>query len=391
MEFDPLKTEKKRARRDWLIIWLCLTAVVATVVWSSAAKLARVVRAEGQIVTATRTEIVQNLEGGILVSIAVEEGDQVNAGEELARLDPTQFATNVAEIEHKVSALEIRRTRLEAEARKAENFQIPAQLVEQRPNLSRSETLVFMTRQRSRQSTMERLEQRIELRSQEVSLLGPLVGTRAVSELQLLNAKLALSELVSERARFVSEQDRDIAAELSEIVAEIDLLNSTLRSRQDQLARTVVRASSSGVVHQLFFATPGAVVGPGEPILEIVPAEDRLIIEARVEPKDIGYVTSGMRATLKVTAYDYRVNGTLSGKVVRVGADTVPDPIDPRLPHAFIVSIEVDPKDEERWLGAGLELRNGLLVDAELQATETRVIDYILRPVFRAKEALAEL
>ena len=391
MELDLLDGDGKRERRDWWIIWLCVAAVVCAVVWGSVAEIARVVRADGQIVTATRTRIVQNLEGGIIVSIAVEEGDGVMAGEELMRLDPTRFEANVAELEHKISALEIRRVRLEAEAKGQGYLRIPQELTDQRPKLSNSEMLVFETRQRSRQSTTERIERGIELRSREVAMLGPLVNTKAVSEIQLLNAELALSELVTERARFVSEQDRDIAAELAEVVAEIDLLNSTLRSKQHQLARTVVTAPSGGTVHQLFFATPGAVVGPGEPILEIVPAEDRLVIEARVQPKDIGYVTEGMRATLKITAYDYTVNGTLSGTVERIGADTVPDPVDPRLPHAFIVAIEVDASEEARWMRAGLELKNGLLVNAELQATNTRVIDYVLRPVLRAKEALAQL
>ena len=388
---DPLAKDGEREQRDHLIIWLCLITLAAAVVWSSFAELARVVRADGQIVTATRTRIVQNLEGGIIVAIDTEEGDEVRADQELMRLDPTRFEANVAELEQKISALEIRRARLEAEAQGAEDLLIPEPLIQQRPNLSDSETRLFATRQKYKRSTLNRLDQSIELRNQEVTVLEPLVATRAVSELQLLNARLALSELVTERASFVSDQDRDVAAELAEVVAEIDVLNSTLRSKKHQLARTVISAPSDGIVHQLFFTTPGAVVGPGEPILEIVPAEDHLLIEARVEPKDIGYVTLGMRATLKVTAYDYRVNGTLAGEVVRIGVDTVPDPIDPRLPHAFIVSIEVDRADEQRWLAAGLELRNGLLVNAELQATETRVIDYVLRPVFSAREALAEL
>ena len=388
---EPLARDGEREKRDNLIIWLCLITLAAAVVWSCFAELARVVRADGQIVTATRTRIVQNLEGGIIVAIDTEEGDEVRADQELMRLDPTRFEANVAELEQKISALEIRRARLEAEAQGAEELLIPELLIQQRPNLSDSETRLFATRQKHKRSTLNRLDQSIELRNQEVTALEPLVATRAVSELQLLNARLALSELVTERASFVSDQERDIAAELAEVVAEIDVLNSTLRSKKHQLARTVISAPSDGIVHQLFFTTPGAVVGPGEPILEIVPAEDRLLIEARVEPKDIGYVTLGMRATLKVTAYDYRVNGTLAGEVVRIGVDTVPDPIDPRLPHAFIVSIEVDRADEQRWLAAGLELRNGLLVNAELQATKTRVIDYVLRPVFSAREALAQL
>ena len=391
MKADLEEHDRKGARRESAIIWLCVITAVAVVVWMSVAELARVVRAQGRIVTATRTQIVQNLEGGIVVAIAVEKGDRVDQGEELMRLDPTRFEANVAELEQKISALALRRVRLEAEAQAMAQLVLPESLALKRPDLASSEALVFETRARARQTTLDRLNQSIALRRDEVALLEPRVETRAVSELQLLTARLALSELMTQRDRFVSDQDREIASELSEVVAEIDVLSSTLRSKRHQLERTVVRSPAAGVVHQLFFATPGAVVGPGEPILEIVPAEDRLLIEARVQPKDIGHVTPGMQATIKVTAYDFSVHGTLSGKVVQVGADTVADPVDPRLPHAFLVDVEVDPASEERWRAAGLELRNGLLVNAELQARRTRVIDYVLRPVLRAREALAQL
>ena len=391
MKAELAEIERSGARRDSGIIWLCVITVAAVVVWMCVAELARVVRADGRIVTATRTQIVQNLEGGIVVAIDVNEGDPVQQDQELMRLDPTRFEANVAELDQKISALNLRRVRLEAEAQRKAALVIPGSLARKRPGLARSEALVFDTRQRARETTLERLDQSIALRREEVSLLEPRVTTRAVSELQLLTARLALSELMTERDSFVSDQDREIAAELAEVVAEIDVLAATLRSKKHQLDRTVVRAPAAGVVHQMFFSTPGAVVGPGEPILEIVPAQDRLLIEARVQPKDIGYVTQGMAATIKVTAYDYSVHGTLTGRVVQVGADTVADPVDPRLPHAFLVNVEVDPASEERWRAAGLELRNGLRVNAELQARQTRVIDYVLRPVLRAKEALAQL
>ncbi|MBC6438010.1 MAG: HlyD family efflux transporter periplasmic adaptor subunit [Rhodobacteraceae bacterium] len=391
MKADLAEAEGAGARRDTAIIWLVLITIMAVVAWMCVAELARVVRAEGRIVTATSTRIVQNLEGGIVVAISVAEGDRVQQGQELMRLDPTRFAANVAELEQKISALEIRRARLEAEAQGAPQLVIPATLARNRPGLARSEMLVFDTRRRARQTTIDRLDHSIGLRREEVAVLEPRVATRAVSELQLLNARLALSELLMERDGFTSDQDRAIAAELSEIVAEIDVLQSTLRSKRHQLDRTIIRAPAAGIVHQLFFQTPGTVVGPGEPILEIVPAEDHLLVEARVLPKDIGHVAIGLEATIKVTAYDYSVHGTLTGRVVRVGADTVADPVDPRLPHAFLVSVEIDQASEDRWLASGLELRNGLRVTAELQAQKTTVIDYVLRPVLRAKEALQEL
>ncbi|MBC6416647.1 MAG: biotin/lipoyl-binding protein, partial [Rhodospirillales bacterium] len=175
MKADLEERDRKGARRESAIIWLCVITVAATVVWMSVAELARVVRAQGRIVTATRTQIVQNLEGGIVVAIAVGKGDRVDQGEELMRLDPTRFEANVAELEQKISALELRRVRLEAEAQGKAQLVLPESLALKRPDLASSEALVFDTRTRARQTTLDRLNQSIVLRRDEVALLEPRV------------------------------------------------------------------------------------------------------------------------------------------------------------------------------------------------------------------------
>lgn len=376
---------------DRRVIWLVSSVVLVFGVWSSFAELARVVRADGLIVTSTRTQIVQNLEGGIITSIDVAEGDRVILGEELVRLDPTRFAANVAEIEQNISALTIQRIRLEAEVVGQGELEIPAKIKAARPQLASKEVQLFLARKRSRTSTISSYENSLRLKKNEVAVLRPLVETRAVSRLRLLESELSLSEIQQKLSNYAANQAREIAEDLAKVVAEIDILESKLASRKDQLSRTVVRAPASGVVNKTLFSTVGAVVGPGEPILEIVPDNSVLQSEVRVLPKDIGFISYGMRCNLSVTAYDARIYGTIKGKVVRIGADTVADSIDPRRPASFIVTIQIDDDDKKRWTSSNRELRNGMTVEATLEAQPTRVLHFILNPLYRAKEGLSNI
>lgn len=377
--------------RDNTIIWLCLVVVAVFVTWASVAELDRVVRASGQVVPSARTQIVQNLEGGIVEKLTVEEGDIVESGEELLRLDRTRFESSVGELEQDIVVLRFRSLRLQAEIEGLEQLEVPDDLAASRPDLHALETQLFEARRKADQTQRRNLARLIDMRSEEVDLLRPLVDSGAVPALQLMGAEVALTELETQLSRYETEYQREIAQMLSEVAADLDRLEQSVSARRDQLRRTLISAPASGVVNQLFFSTVGAVIGPGEPILEIVPSDEGILIEVRVQPKDIGYIIDDMEAILKVTAFDYSVFGTLSGHVVRIGADTVPHPDDRTQPPAFLVAVRVDDDSLTDWLARDLDLRTGMVVEAELQAGATKVLQYMLKPILRAKEALSEV
>ena len=228
----------------------------------------------------------------------------------------------------------------------------------------------------------------IGLKRHEVGLLEPLVESQAVSKLQLIQARQSLLELEAQAQSLTTEHARDLAVQLPDTVLELAQLRQTMTAAQNQLQRTEVVAPTDGIVNRLLFSTVGAVVGPGEPIFEIVPASEDLRVEARVATQDIGFVTTGMRAALKVTAYDFTVHGTLLGTVSQVSAGTVPNEEDRTLPPAFIATIELDPESLRDWRARDLEIRPGMIVDAELQAGNTRILHYVIRPILRARDAL---
>ena len=154
------------------------------------------------------------------------------------------------------------------------------------------------------------------------------------------------------------------------------------------MARATITAPANGTVNQILFKTIGAVISPGQTILEIVPNGGNMLVETRVMPKDIGYVVPDMRASLKLTAYDYSIYGTMLGKVIKIGADTVPDKENHNAPPSYVVIVEISPESLEDWHKRGLELRTGMVVEAELEAGHMRIIDYIFRPILKARDAL---
>lgn len=391
MAAAPVDGGNVTLHRQSRVVWLAFLAVAAVVVWASTATLDRVVRAPGTVVPAGRTQIVQNLEGGIITEILVREGDAVRTGQLLLSLDRTRFEASVGELQQEIVALSLRRARLVAELAQADEMRVPFDDPQLHAELVETERKLFRTRRESYVSRIENLRSLIGLKRDEVSVLEPLVKKGAVPQLQLMQARQSLAELSAELERYRTEYNGDVASRLAETTAQLSRLDHTIRTSRDQLARTRVISPSDGIVNQIHFNTVGAVVGPGEPILEIVPSSDELRIEARISTQDVGFVAVGMDATLKVTAYDYTVYGTLLGRLTQISADTVPDDTMPNAPPVFVATIEMFPESLKTWRDRGLDIRSGLVIEVELQATETRIIDYILRPVLRARDAVGEV
>lgn len=195
----------------------------------------------------------------------------------------------------------------------------------------------------------------------------------------------------TERENYFSDTHKRRAQELSEAVSQLELANETIKTVQDQLDRATIISPSSGTVNQIHFNTIGAVVNPGQTILEIVPNDGNILVEARVTPKDIGYVIPDMKASLKLTAYDYSIYGTMLGNVVKIGADTVPDKEDRNAPPSYVVTLAISPDSLKQWQEKGLDIRTGMVVEAELEAGHMRIIDYIFRPILKARDALATI
>ncbi|WP_306131544.1 HlyD family efflux transporter periplasmic adaptor subunit [Roseivivax marinus] len=373
-----------RLARPSRMIRLVALAVVVFVAWAAVAGLDEIVRADGEVVSSSRPQIIQNLEGGILESLEVAEGDRVARGDVVARLHATRYRTEVDDLSEQITALEIRRLRLEAELAGAAEMAVPAALEAANPDMAASERALLAARAEDVARRTGGADKVATEAATELRLLEDLHAQNAAPLIEVTRARKAHADAVLRRDEIVTQAELARAEAHAKTVAELGTLRQALRAAEDQLSRTVLRAPMDGVVKSLSVTTIGGVVRPGEEILQIVPAEDAVFVEARVAPKDIAHVQTGQPATVKLSAYDYTIWGTLEGRVEVVSADTFEDERRPEAGAHYRVTVRlIEPP-------GAIDLRPGMQAQAELQVGRKTVLHYLTKPLYKSREALRE-
>ncbi|WP_425037883.1 HlyD family type I secretion periplasmic adaptor subunit [Primorskyibacter sp. S187A] len=374
-----------------MMIWLCAGTVWVFILWAANAWIDEIVRAEGAIISSSRPQIIQNLEGGILSQLLVKEGDEVMRGDILARLHATQFQSSVDDLRDQIAALEIRGLRLEAELAGQFDFIVPPALAARMPNIVASERALLQARQSDFISRREGAERVLTQASSELRLMENMLDKEVVALIEVTRARKAHADAKIRYDEVVTQAELKRAQEFSDTLKEIATLRQNLKSSQDQLNRTVLRSPLHGVVNKLSVTTIGGVVRPGEEILQIVPLDEELFVEARVAPSDIANIRPGQEATVKLSAYDYTIFGALKGRVDFISADTFRDERSSAPdgnPH-YKVTLRVDMSSlSDRQ--AQVEIRPGMQAQVELHTGERTVMQYLLKPLYKSREALRE-
>ena len=372
-----------------LMIWLCAGSVWLFIVWASYAWIDEIVRAEGEIISSSRPQIIQNLEGGILSELLVKEGDEVLRGDVLARLHGTQFRSSVDDLLDQITALEIRQLRLEAELEGAAFFEAGPALTDRLPHMVASEQALLAARQSDYISRREGARRILDQAENELALMENLLDSKVVSLIEVTRARKAHADARRAYDETVTQTELARAEEYSDVLKELATLRQNLNASQDQLNRTVLVSPLHGVVNDMTVTTIGGVVRPGEQIMQIIPLAEELFVEAKVAPEDIANIRRGQAATIKLSAYDYTVYGTLRGRVDVISADTFKDERRPEQPPHYKVTLRVDLSDlTDRQ--AAIEIRPGMLAIAELHTGEKTVLQYLLKPLYKSRDALRE-
>ncbi len=372
-----------------MIIWIVGATVLLFVLWAKFAWIDEIVRADGEVISGARPQIVQNLEGGILAEMMVSEGDIVEPGQIMARLRGTQFQTRVDDLSDQLVAAEIRRVRLEAEMAGQSTFDIDPLIENYSPSIVASERSLLAARQADYQSKVEGAGAVLRETQTELTSMEDMYARNIVALFEVTNARKAHSDAQNRYNDVVTGMDLARANEYSETLQALSTLTQDLRLAQDQLNRTVITAPMRGIVNNLGVTTIGGVIRPGEEIFQIIPLDDELFVEAHVPPEDIASVRTGQEATIKLSAYDYTVYGTLQATVDFISADTFKD--DRRVdgdPH-YKVTLRVDLtnlSDRQREI----EIRPGMQATVELHTGEKTVLQYLTKPLYRGQEALRE-
>jgi membrane fusion protein, adhesin transport system len=414
-----------------LLIWGLVAFIAIAITWSYYAELDVVVRGQGKVIPVSQIQVVQNLEGGIVENIYVNEGDIVEKGQVLLRIDDTRFNSSLREDAAKRYSLQLKGLRLKAESEGKTEFPgLPQELYEAVPELAKQEKLLFDQRlaelNSKRRIVEEQVQQKIhqigELESKQRSLSGslrlarrelnltrPLEAQGAVSEVEVLKlerqvndlsgelqqVKLSIPKAESEKKEAENKLDeialnfqQEAQAEFNSVMAELSTLKEASVALADRVARTQVRAPLRGTVKSLLVSTVGGVVQPGMDLLEIVPIDDSLLIEARVLPKDIAFIRPGLKAMVKLTAYDFAIYGGLEAKVTLISADSF---VDEKENPYYLVRVRTNENYLEKN-GEQLPIIPGMTAQVDILAGKRTVLDYIMKPILKARQnALTEM
>ena len=416
-----LETDSKGNPLARWLLWSIALFVSVALLWANYATLDEVTRATGRVIPSTQIQTIQNLEGGILREIDVNVGDQVKKGAVLLRIDDTRFNSSFNENQASIDALNYRTMRLEAELSERE-LESPGELSVDQTKLFQEELRLFESRKSELSSAiailgeqrqqhvqareelareLQKLAENAALAQQELEITEPLVAKGAVSQVELLRLRMAVNEasgrletaqikapsiesMIQETEEKILEREQQFKSsaqeELTLVRAELSRLTYSKVVLQDRVDRTEVRSPVDGVVNRILVTTEGAVIQPGMDLIEIVPTNDTLLVNAKVRPVDIAFIRPGQKAMVKLTAYDFAIYGGLEARLERIGADTI---VDETGDHFF----EIRVRTEKNYLGtelAPLPIMTGMVASVDIITGEKTVLDYLLKPVKRA-------
>ncbi|AIL63016.1 HlyD family type I secretion periplasmic adaptor subunit [Pseudomonas alkylphenolica] len=415
-------------RLSRITVWLAAALLLVALTWAWFAVLDEVTMGEGKAIPSSKVQVIQNLEGGIVTEIFVREGQMVNKGDTLLRLDDTRFLSNKGESEADRYALTAQVERLSAEA-EGRPFEVSEEVRSKAPQVAEDELSLYQSRQRrltsEKQTLSEQLRQKTQelaefrskaeqyrsalaLLQQELNMSTPLVGTGAISPVEILRlkrstveargslnattlaiprAEAAVAEIKSKIEESEAGFRSEAAKELNEKRTDLSKITASSIAIDDRVTRTTVVSPVHGIIKLLKVNTIGGVVQPGSDLLEIVPLEDNLLIEARVRPQDVAFLHPGQPAMVKFSAYDYTIYGGLKAKLELISADTVTDD---KGNSFYLIQVRTD-KNHLGGDNKPLLIIPGMTATVDIITGHKSVLDYLLKPVLKARtEAMRE-
>ena len=423
-----LDRDAKRSKWSWVFLLFALALFICAIVWAKYAELEEVTRGEGRIIPSGKIQIVQSLEGGIVESINVAVGERVSEGQLLIKIDDTSVAASLGELDARKNALNGKIARLEAEMAGASRVSYSDELKADAPGVIASENRLFSLRRSNYGNNVNVLRSRKDQREQEISELRTNI-TNLENQLQIARDDLALNEKISdivpqsellklrrEVSRLSGEIDvarsgiiraqsavreaggllnaerstfrQEAQAELTEARADLNVLLAGSKAAGDRVERAGVRSPVDGIINEIHVNTLGGVIQPGKDLVEIVPFGENLLVEARIRPQDIAFLSTSQKARVKITAYDYSIYGGLNGYVERIGADSITDEVTGET--YFPIDVRADAasfkKDNEN-----LPVTPGMVASVDIITGQKSVLQYLLKPVNKARyEGLRE-
>jgi len=406
-----------------IVLKVWLFTVFALIVWAYFAEIDEITKGNGKVIPYGQNKTIQNLEGGIVESILVEEGQSVKKGQILLKIKNEKSISSSKTNRMKYNELYAKRLRLYAEANslkfkdvQTDNKELSKQIElakklydsNQVEMLANDNSIVDQIEQRKQQLTearakMKSLQKSLEFVTEEIQMTAPMVKEGVKSKVDFLKlkreangikndieaAKLSIPRLksaiqeyrnkrIESKRKFINKYKKD----LNEVSAELERIKTQQVEFTDQVKRTIVKSPVDGIIQKLFVNTVGGVVKPGENLIEIVPTNKKIYLEIKIKPKDIAFIHPGAKAMIKVSAYDFSIHGGLIGKVVNISPDTITD----KKGNTFYI---IDVQTDKNYLGSKehpLKIIPGMTASADIATGKKTVLQYILKPILKSKQ-----
>lgn len=377
---------------SFAMIWLLGAFLVVFLIWSYFSKIEEVTRGQGTIIPNSREQIIQSLDPGILDKMMVREGDLVEKGQVLLKLDDTRSSAILRETQAKVDNLEAITTRLKAEI----SGQTPVFPEKIPQEIKDREMEVYKAKKQALEEAVKTLRDSKAYLDSEIALTEPMVAKGAVSQVELLRMKRSANDMALQISEREHKYITDAGNELVRVQGDLDQAKENLAARADPVERSLIRAPLKGIVKNIRINTIGGVISAGQDIMEIVPVEDNLLVEAYINPKDVAYIRPGMKAVVKLTAYDYAIYGGLDGIVTLLSPSTLQDkrqPSDLNLnPNNsfYRVLVKTNGSHLTDKNGHELPVLPGMIATVDIKTGEKTVFQYLIKPITRMKQALQE-
>ncbi|MEL0640647.1 HlyD family type I secretion periplasmic adaptor subunit [Pseudoalteromonas aliena] len=418
------KMQQEPASARFLLYLICIT-FIALIIWAGFAELDEVARGEGRVIPSNKLQLVQSYDGGMVEKINIREGQIVEEGDVLIKIDPTRFISSFRENQSKVQSLTAKVARLQALTRK-EDLVFPDKLVKEVPKAVAHERSIYLSNRQELEQQVaihtRQLEQRrqdyieakaalqqhtsaLRLTNRELKVTRPLLRTGAVSDIDIIRLEREIVDINGDINRTRAVINRSLSSineaknkvtevelaminrwnnELSEALLRLESIKQTESGLADKVTQTEIKSPVKGTIQRLLVNTVGGILQPGSDVLEIVPLDDQLVVEAKIPPKDIAFLRPGQPAMIKFSAYDFAVYGGLEAEVLHISADTITDD---RENTFYLVQL----KTTRNNFSAELTIIPGMTTQVDIITGKKTILEYLLKPLLRAtSQAMTE-
>ncbi|NVN99535.1 MAG: HlyD family type I secretion periplasmic adaptor subunit [Geobacteraceae bacterium] len=363
-----------------LVLWSLVVAMCLLLVWACVYRVDQTTRGTGTVIASSHIQVIQSVDGGVLKLLKVKEGDRVKKGEVLALLDQIRFGASVKELDARLAALRAQAARLRAEVTGDDAVKFSADLL-RFPEIVRVQKSLFEQKRHSLQEELRTLEVAVRLAKEDAQLVADLAKSGDVSRSEVIRSERALNDAEAQLVNRKNKYYQDARTELAKTEDDIGQNQQVHTQRNQQLTDSVFRAPVEGIVKNVRITTQGGVLRAGDELMQIVPVDDKLIVETRVKPADIALLKPGLPASIRFDAFDYTVYGGVEGKVSYVSADTIKEDTKAGEQTYYRVHVETRGNPVISKTGKALDILPGMTAQVDIRTGDRTVMQYMLKPL----------